>query len=350
MGLRVVQWTTGNVGKRSVIAVCQNPDLELVGCFAWDANKVGRDVGELVGIDPIGITATNDVDALLALRPDCVVYNPMWADIDEMVRILSAGINICSTAAWITGASMGADRQRIADACQRGGSTMFGTGVNPGVANLMAIVAAGLCERIDKITITEAADIAGYDSPATELPVGFAQPIDAPGLAEMTAEGTRVFVDAVSLIGEAIGVSFDEIVCHAEYGAATEDIDLGSWMIPSGCVGAVRVSWNGMVAGKSLVELRANWRKTQQLDRDWPIEHGYFIDVEGLPTLRIKLDILPPKDFRARTFSDFMALGMILTALPAVNAIPRVVAAEPGIVTYNDMLLPLPRVHIRGVR
>ena len=121
MTTTIVQWTTGNVGKRSVRAVVAHPDLELVGCYAWSPDKVGRDVGELCGIDPVGVTATDDVDALLALRPDCVVYNPMWPDVDELVRILEAGVNVVSTAAFINGRGLGADRDRIVDACERGG-------------------------------------------------------------------------------------------------------------------------------------------------------------------------------------------------------------------------------------
>ena len=101
MTLRVVQWTTGNVGKQSVAAIARNPGLELVGCYAWSAEKVGRDVGELCGLARLGVTATHDVDALLALRPDCVVYNPMWPSIDELVRILAAGVNVVTTAAFI---------------------------------------------------------------------------------------------------------------------------------------------------------------------------------------------------------------------------------------------------------
>src|SRR6478672_3501152 len=103
MTLRVVQWTTGNVGKRSVRAIQTQPDLELVGCYAWSPDKAGRDVGELVGIELIGITATTDVDALLALEPDCVVYNPMWPSPDELVRVLEAGVNVVTTAAFING-------------------------------------------------------------------------------------------------------------------------------------------------------------------------------------------------------------------------------------------------------
>ncbi|HZQ31760.1 MAG TPA: dihydrodipicolinate reductase, partial [Mycobacterium sp.] len=155
---RVVQWTTGNVGKSSLQAIAANPTLELVGCYAWSKDKAGRDVGELVGIDPLGITATNDVDALLALKPDVVVYNPMWIDVDELARILSAGVNVVSTASFITGHNLGAGRDKIADACERGGATMFGSGVSPGFAELLAIVAANGCARVDKVTIAEASD------------------------------------------------------------------------------------------------------------------------------------------------------------------------------------------------
>src|SRR5262249_597916 len=126
MTIRVVQWTTGNVGKRSVRAVLTQPDLELVGCYAWSDDKAGRDVGELCCLEPIGVAATNDVDALLALKPDCVIYNPMWHDTDEVIRILEAGVNVVSTAAFINGRGLGADRDRIADACERGGASMFG--------------------------------------------------------------------------------------------------------------------------------------------------------------------------------------------------------------------------------
>src|SRR5918993_4450889 len=155
MAIRVVQWTTGNVGQRSVRAVAAHPDLELVGCYAWSAEKVGKDVGELCGIDPVGVAATDDVDALLALAPDCVVYNPMWQDANELARILAAGVNVVSTAAFINGRGLGAGRDRLRGACETGGSTMFGSGINPGFAELLAIGTATLCDRIEKGTISE---------------------------------------------------------------------------------------------------------------------------------------------------------------------------------------------------
>jgi hypothetical protein len=348
MTIRVVQWTTGNVGRRSVRAIVANPDLELIGCYAWSPDKVGRDVGELCGIDPTGVIATSDVDALLALRPDCVVYNPMWQNVDELVRVLEAGVNVVSTAAFINGRGLGPDRDRIVDACQRGQSSMFGTGISPGFVELIAIATAGICDRIDKVTIAEAADTTLYDSPATERPAGFARPIDDPELPAMTANGTAVFGEAVALVGDALGVEFDEIVCEAEYAQTTEDLVLESWTIPAGCVAGVAASWQGRVEGRTVVELTVRWKKGTTLEPDWQIDEGHVIEVAGQPTVRTTLQYLPPPDFQATTIAEFMVLGLIITAMPAINAIPLVVEARPGIVTYNDLPLPLPRGWVPG--
>jgi hypothetical protein len=341
---RVVQWTTGNVGRSSVKAIAAHPGLDLVGCYAWSADKVGRDVGELCGLDPLGVTASDDVDALLALRPDCVVYNPMWSDTDELVRILAAGVNVVSTAAFITGHNLGAGRERIEEACRRGGATMFGTGISPGFAELLAIVSATICDRVDRITINEAADTTFYDSPATEIPVGFGRPIDDPDLQAVTANGTAVFGEAVRLVADALGVELDEVRCDAEHARTTEDLDLGSWTIAAGCVAGVAASWKGLVGDEVVVELNVRWRKGQSLDPDWKIDQdGWVIEIAGRPTVTAKIGFLPPPDFEAETIADFMVLGHIMTAAPPLNAIPAVVAAPPGIATYNDLPLVLPR-------
>ncbi|HEX2383561.1 MAG TPA: hypothetical protein VHI95_13040 [Acidimicrobiales bacterium] len=343
MAIRVVQWTTGNVGKRSVRAVVAHPDFELVGCYAWSPDKVGRDAGELCGIDGVGVAATDDVDALLALEADCVVYNPMWHDTDEVVRILEAGVNVVSTAAFINGRGLGPDRDRIVDACERGKSSMFGTGVSPGFAELLAIVTASICDRVDKVTVSESADTTLYDSPATEIPAGFGRPIDDPDLPAMTAKGTAVFAEAVALVADALGVELDDIVCETEYAQTTEDLVMDSWTIAAGCVAGLAASWQGRAGDRTVIDLNVRWKKGQTLEPDWQIEDGWVIQVDGQPSVRTKVDFLPPPYFEATTFSDFMVLGMIMTAMPAINAIPSVVAASPGIVTYTDLPLPLPR-------
>jgi hypothetical protein len=150
------------------------------------------------------------------------------------------------------------------------------------------------------------------------------------------------------MVADALGVELDDIVCEAEYAQTTEDLDLGSWSIPAGCVAGLAASWQGRVGDRTVVELNVRWKKGPTLDPDWPIEDGYVIQVDGRPTVRTKVDLLPPPDFEAKTFADFMVLGMIITAMPAVNAVPRVVAAPPGIVSYTDLPLPLPRGLVPG--
>jgi hypothetical protein len=342
-----VQWTTGNVGKQSVAAIVRSPDLELVGCYAWSPDKVGRDVGELCGLEPLGVFATHDVDALLALRPDCVVYNPMWPSTDELVRILEAGVDVVTTAAFINGRRLGPDRKRLVEACERGGATLFGTGISPGFVELLALVVAGICDRIDKVTVSEAAHTAGYDSPDTERPAGFGRPIDDPNLPAMTAEGTAVFGEAVAMVADALGVELDDVVCEAEYAKTATDLDLGSWRIAAGCVAGVAASWRGRVGGRTVVELNVRWKKAPTLEPDWQIQDGHVIEVQGRPTVRSTLQFLPPPDFQAKSLADFMVLGHIMTAMPAVNAIPCVVAAPPGIASYADLRLPVPRGLVR---
>lgn len=345
--MRIVQWTTGNVGRRSVLATLASPELDLVGCYAWGPDKVGRDVGELAGTEPIGVLATDDKAALLALRPDCVIYNPKWPDVDELVAILESGVNVVATAGFITGHALGDGRQRIIDACQRGGSSIFGSGMNPGLANLLGIVSAGICDRIDSISVLESVDSTGYDSADTELSVGYARPIGDPELPALVERGTAVFGDAVHLMADALGLEIDEVRCESSFAETTEDLDLGSWSIPAGCVAGVAASWQGRIGGRTIVELNVRWRKGQHLQPDWKVQHGYVVDIQGQPCVHTKLEISPAKDFVAKSFSDYMVLGMIMTAMPAVNAIAAVCAAAPGIVTYLDLPLIAPRGYCR---
>lgn len=344
MTYRVVQWTTGNVGRKSVHAIAANSDLELVGCYAWAPDKVGMDVGDLCGIAPLGVTATDDVTALLALKPDCVVYNPMFADVDTLVRILGAGINVVTTSEFINGRNLGDDRARVVDACEQGGSTIFGSGINPGFIQLFAVVTAGISDRVDRISIVESFDTTIYNSPATEIPMGFGYPIDHPDLHAITEKGSGIFREAVQLVADALGAELDDIVCEATYAQTTEDLPLpGDWTIAAGCVAGIDVRWKGIAGGRDVIEIRGVWTKGQSLEPAWSTTFGYTVTVEGRPTITSTLSFEPPPDFVAETLDDFIMLGLTITAMPAITAIPTVVAAPAGIATYNDLPLLLPR-------
>lgn len=336
MTYRVIQWTTGNVGRRSLRAVIDNPELELVGVFAHGASKVGRDAAELAQIDqPTGVLATDDVEALIALRPDVCVYNPMWPNVDELCRLLEGGINIVATAAFITGRSMGeSDRARLQAAAEKGRASLFGSGMNPGFANMMAIVSTQICSRVDQVRVLESADATGYDSWATEINVGYGQKPGTPGLVEGCAKTTQVFGDAVEMTADALGVELDEISFDADYFVATADNELGYATIRKGEITAVEGHWRGRVDGHDLIVLSFQWLKGANVENAFELRHGYFIDVVGMPNVSTRVQISPPSDWNEE---NYMGLGMIMTAMPAVNAIAAVVAAKPGIVMTHQL-------------
>lgn len=331
MTIRVVQWTTGAVARAAVRAVLAQPDLELIGCYVWSADKAGKDVGELCNLPPLGIAATNDIEAVLAVKPDVVLYMPQLWNIDEMVRLLEGGINVISTANFITGHSYGENaRRRLDDAAKRGGVSLYGSGINPGMASALALTAAAACRQVERISIFEAADCTPYASAETWRTLGFGSPPDTPGLGEIAKSRQLVFLDAVEMMAKALSLRLDEVRYTPEFGVATKDLDLGYMEIRKGTVCGLKGIWQGIVDGKPRIELGLTWRLGNAMHPDWPIEDGYVMEVIGVPNIRIRYELEYPTDP-----NDYVAS----TANPPVNAIRAVVAARPGIVTVDELPL-----------
>jgi hypothetical protein len=334
--LRVIQWTTGNIGTRSLHAILSRPDLELVGVYAHGAAKVGVDAAELCGWPtPTGILATSDIDALIALKPDACCYNPLWPSIDELEALLSAGINVCSTAAWITGGKQSpADLDRIRKACVDGSSSIFGSGAHPGMSNLVGMALSGACEHVDEIRITESVDCSTYESAETQSAMGFGKPANTPGLAEYVRKESEVFAESAALMADAMGVTLDRLTFDVQFTEATGDSDLGFMTIPAGTVGSVFGYHRGWVGDRNVVSVGFNWTMGSHVTPPKPLQHGHVVQVFGRPNYRTVLHCLPPADWDE---GGFMGAGMIYTAMPVTNAVPYVVAAEPGIVTLKDL-------------
>jgi hypothetical protein len=201
-----------------------------------------------------------------------------------------------------------------------------------------------LSDRIDRVCIVESFDTTIYNSPETEKIMGFGYPIDYPDLLAVTEAGSGIFREAVLVVADALGAELDEIRCEASYAQATEDVHLpGDWVIAKGCVAGIDVSWKGFVGEHDVIEVRAVWTKGQALEPTWTMGFGYHITVEGRPTIKTTLAFEPPAGFVAETIEEYILLGLTVTAVLAITAIPTVVAAPPGIATYNDLPLLLPR-------
>jgi hypothetical protein len=289
MTVKVIQWTTGNIGRRSLHAILGRPDMTLVGVYAHGADKVGKDAAELAGWpEPTGVRATDDVDALLALGADACCYNPLWPDIDELVRLLESGVNVCSSAAWITGGKQTPEnRERIGTACEAGKSTIFGSGAHPGMTNLVGMVLSGSCERVDEIRITESVDCSTYESADTQSAMGFGQDPDTPDLADSVGRESEVFAESAAMMADAIGADLDRLTFDVTFTAAAGDTDLGFMKIPAGSVGGVYGYHRGWVGEKNVVSVGFNWTMGDHVTPPKPLEHGHVIQVFGLACMSL---------------------------------------------------------------
>jgi hypothetical protein len=345
MTFRVVQWTSGGVARQCVRAITSHPDMELVGMYAYSSNKVGQDAGALVGLPPLGVAATGDIDALLALRPDCISYSPLHPDVDAIVRILKAGINIVTTSMFLTGWNIATKKvggvanavERIEAAAREGNATIFGTGMNPGYINYLACVLTGISHRIKHIRLTESVDVSLFAGDNNMDPLGWGLPPNSPGHENQLMEETRVFGDGVDVMAAMMGVALDEKRCTAEFAYAKQDLDLDGRHIARGTVAGIKTRWEGIVDGKPLIENCQIWAMTHDLEPAWKVEHAYLVDIQGDPNIHTRMDIMPEGDLAAMNKGDFHSIGMTITGLPSINAIPAVCAAESGIRTYADL-------------
>ena len=332
--IRVAQWTSGIVGASAMRAILDDPRLELVALYTHSADKVGHDAGSLAGRDPIGVSATNDIDAILALKPDCLVYMPHWPDIAELERILADGINVVTTARLVTGEFYPEDAgRRLRRAAERGGATMVGTGCNPMHVPTLALSATALCRHVSRISVTESLDCFLYDNAPTWSGYGFGGPPDTEAIRAALLKAEPDYPETVTQMARAIGVELDDIDLDVQCAVSLRDRDLGFMNIAAGTVCGVDATWTGRSIGVEVAEFRTQWTLGSMLghpqEPEWKLANGYVIRVDGDPNVRLKMSFMPA-DF------DEFDIGTT-TAMPAVNAIPGVVAARPGVLSTYDL-------------
>jgi hypothetical protein len=332
---RVAQWATGNIGTRALRAVIGHPALTLTGLYVRSDEKAGRDAGELCGVDPVGVRATRDIDEITALGADCVLYMPLLPDVDEVCRLLESGANVVTTCGLFHHPA-GMDpalRERVEAACATGGTSVHSTGSSPGfISEAVPLVLSSLQTRIDSLHIDEFADLSRRDSPAMLFEImGFGQ-------APETFDPARAaylqgsFGPSLSLIAEALGVPLDGLEATGEVATATEDVDIAAGTIKKGTVAAQRMTVSGIRDGREFLRFRANWYCTTAIEPAWEMHSvaGWRIVVDGDSPLDIDIRFDVPLEQMAETSPNF-------TANRAVNAVPAVCAAAPGIRSTLDL-------------
>lgn len=344
---RVIQWATGNVGRAAVEGILSHPELELVGTWVHDPAKAGRDVGELCGLAPIGVRATNDVDAILALDADCVLYSPLLPQLDEVVRLLESGKNVVTPVGWFYPFHT-PGMAEIEAACHRGGTTLHGTGIHPGgITELMPLTISALSRNVRHVRAEEFSDIRVYRAELVvkEIMLFGKRPEDAAKSPMLDLLGIG-FGQSIDMLAAGLGFRLDcERRTKHEMAVATAPIETPIGVLDTGTVAAQRFTWQGTVGGTPVVTVRVNWLMGERhLDPPWTIGGERFeVEVEGDPTIHTTFRGLQP-DFETADLDRNP--GIVATAMHCVNAIPYVCKASPGIRTYLD----LPLVSGRGDR
>jgi 2,4-diaminopentanoate dehydrogenase len=348
MAIKVAQIGTGNVGRHALTQLINDPRFELTGVWVSSESKAGKDGAALAGLDDsTGVTATTDLDAILADKPECAVYTAMADNrlpdaLEDYRRILAAGVNVVGSSAvflqypWqVLPAEL---VNPIEEATQQGKSSLFVNGIDPGFANdLLPLALAGTCQSIEQIRCMEIINYDTYDSATVMFDVmGFGKPLDDLPMLLQPGVLSLAWGSVVRQLAAGLGIDLDEVSETYVREPAPEDFDIASGHIARGTAAALRFEVRGMVKGKPAVVLEHVTRLRNDLQPDWPqpAQDGgsYRIEVTGEPSYALDLCLSSPN-------GDHNHAGLVATAARVVNAIPAVVAAAPGIRTTLDLPL-----------
>jgi 4-hydroxy-tetrahydrodipicolinate reductase len=315
-------------------AVVEHPNMSLAGVYVYSREKAGRDAGELCGCGATGVLATSDIEEIVALDADCVLYMARFCNFDELCRLLESGKNVVTTRGeFHRPASLHpAVRERIEAACARGKTSIHSTGSSPGfISEAVPLVLTSIQRRLDSFTIEEFADLSRRDSPALlfEL-MGFGTD-PAAFDHRRWASGVQSFGPSLQLVAEALSMPLDSVEASGEVAVARNSIVIAAGTVPAGTVAAQRMIVSGMRHGRPLLSFHATWYCTADLEPAWDLRAtGWRLSVQGHAPLEVEMRLAVPLERMGEMSPGY-------TANRAVNAIPFVCAAAPGIRTTVDL-------------
>jgi len=345
MTYRVIQWSTGNVGRYALRGIIGHPDLELVGLWVHSEEKAGRDAGELCGLPRVGVTATNDADALVAIDADCVVYTATgdvrpYEVVNDLVPLLRSGKNVVSSSIvpLVWPAHVDASiRDPLQAACIEGSASCFTSGIDPGFANdVLPLVLSGVSERIESVRVIENLNYATYDQPEVLFEtMGFGKPPDHTPILLIPGVLSLAWGGVVKQLAAGLGIEIDAIKEHYERRPAERSFDVGKMTVEAGTTAGLRFEVVGVAKGNTRIVVEHVTRMAADIAPDWPAppgKGGYVVEITGSPNIRCEFT-LEGDD------GDENSGGLIVTAMRLVNAVPAVCDAQPGLLSSLDLPL-----------
>lgn len=354
---RVVVWSTGGIGSIAIRAITQRPNLDLVGVWVHSPDKDGKDAGEIANGEPIGLAATRDADALIALKPDCVVYAASGPERDALavpdyVKILSAGVNVVTTsttrlvnphayepAEW---------RDQLTTAAQEGQASLYASGIEPGfAADYLPLILSTQSAQIEKIHAYEMGLYDDYGVPdIMSDALGFGRPLDYVPWISFPGAIAGEWQGQLRLVANALGVELDEVRETFDRAVTERTLEVAMGTVEAGTCGALRMQAIGVVNGREAIVIEHVTRLAHDVAPDWPRGIGdlsYRVVITGQPDIDCAMAVTL-RDPQKAGIGDMTsgAGAMVATAMRVVNAIPYVVAAQPGLLSSVDLPPTIP--------
>ncbi len=343
---RVIQWATGTVGSAALKYFIENPVTELVGLYVTNPDKVGKDAGDLVGLAKTGVMATDDVEVLLAIDADCVLFSPAQApgNLDIICRMLAAGTNVVSPAGpFLPNKWYPDETAKIEAACAEGKSSFHGCGVHPGFSgDILPITLSRLMNRVDCIEVSEIIDKVRNPMIYTEM-MGFGlDPEELLANPRRSPETYKAFYSSMAMIAESLGKEIEKVTVRFEVSKAKKDIKHLYGEVKAGTVGGQHYEWTAWSEGAPLIVYHFYWQLGEDLDPLWQEgEARYRVVIKGDPPLECNL--MGGKDADGR----HPFLGLPWTGLVGCTVVPQICDAAPGIISHLDLGVVQPRGLVR---
>jgi hypothetical protein len=338
---RVIQCATGSIGRSTLRRIIDHPDLALVGLYVYGKNKVGLDAGVIAKRPATGVIATNNMQEILSLDADVVVHTsritiPYARQNAEVEQFLASGKNVISVNGYFYPEVHGeAYAGPLRTACQRGGSTLAGVGLNPGfIAERLALVMSGLCAQVDHIGSFEMVDGSYIDAPDFVFgTMGFG--ID-PAVTDITQGPLAqlyldLYIETFAYVAEAMGTRIASITPDHRLTLAPEDMKIAAGIIRRGTVAATEWRWNAEFADGRKVTHSLLWTSSPKLHGDDDPVH-WRIEIQGRPNVRLSFSLEDPDPAVPPSRA-----GADATAATVIRAIPYVCAAQPGFFRYTPL-------------
>jgi len=343
---RVVQWATGTVGSTALKYFIENPVIDLVGVLVTNPEKVGKDAGDLVGLPKTGVLATDDVEAILAMDADCVLFAPsmMTPPLDMVCRLLASGKNVVSPAGpFLPNKWIPEDAARVEAACREGNVSFHGCGIHPGFSgDILPITLLRLMSRVDCVEVSEVIDKVRNPMIYTEI-MGFgADPEELLANPRRSPETYKHFYSSMAMIAQALGREIDEVTVKFEVAKAKNDITHQFGEVKAGTVGGQHYEWTAWCGGAPLIVYHFYWQLGEDIEPLWEKgEAMYRVRIHGDPPLECHL--MGQQDADGR----HPFLGLPWTGLVGCTVVPQVCDAPPGVVTHLDLGVVQPKGLVR---